>query len=123
MTHVLLCAGPTLLVIDKDGCLFYRRPGQPDAKIPYSRQNYGAFFHSARYKYDLSPVIGPDGEQNPPLPEDATMPELRSECLSSGETVYRLVAKVPSQMGKGQNVQDPSRNGLATPAIEVLASR
>lgn len=31
MTHVHLCAGPGLLVIQKDGLLFYRRPGQPDA--------------------------------------------------------------------------------------------
>jgi hypothetical protein len=122
MTHVLLCAGPTLLVIDKDGSLFYRRPGQPDVKIPYSRQNYGAFFHSARYKYDLSQVIGPDGEQNPLLPEETAMPELRPDRLSTGETVYRLVAKVSSLVGKGGHVQESSRNVPTTPAKEVLAS-
>ena len=79
MTHVLLCAGPTLIVIDKDGTLFYRRPGKPDSNIPYSPSNYGAFLRSAKYKHDLSRVIGPDGEENPPIPDGITFPELRHE--------------------------------------------
>jgi hypothetical protein len=102
MTHVRLCAGPTFLVIDKDGSLFYRRPGQSDVKVPYSPHNYTAFFHSAKYKYDLSRVIGPDGEQDPPIPEETNVPELRLECLSTGETVYRIVAKGHSSVGRVQ---------------------
>jgi hypothetical protein len=111
MTRVLLCAGPTLLVIDKDGVLFYRRPRQPDVQVPYAPRNYSAFFHSARYKYDMSPVIGTDGEQNPLLPEGTTIPELQSECLSTGETVFRIVAEIPLPIDKGQNV--PATPGVA----------
>ena len=122
MTHVLLCAGPTLLVIDEDGSLFYRRPGQPDVEIPYSPPNYPTFLHSARYKYDLSRVIGPDGEPNPAIPEGTGIPELRSERLSTGETVYRLVPIAPSSVAEN-HVGDSSRGVEAAPATEILARR
>jgi hypothetical protein len=122
MTRVLLCAGPTLLVIDKDGVLYYRRPGQPDVKIPYSPPNYPAFFHSARYKYDLSRVIGPNGEQDPLILEETNIPELCSDRLSTGETVYRLVARVPSEVGNGQKAQDAVGGIPATIAGETLAT-
>ena len=122
MTHVLLCAGPTLLVIDEDGSLFYRRPGQPDVEIPYSRPNYPTFLHSARYKYDLSRVIGPAGEENPAIPEGTSIPELRSERLSTGETVYRLVPIAPSSVGKDP-IGDSSRGVDANPTTEILARR
>ena len=122
MTHVLLCAGPTLLVIDEDGSLFYRRPGQPDVEIPYSRSNYPAFFHSARYKYDLSRVIGPDGEENPAIPEGIHIPELRSEQLASGETVYRLVPIASSSVGRDRDhIGGSSRGSGVTSATEILA--
>jgi len=121
MTRVLLCAGPMLLVIEKDGLLFFRRPGQPDAKVPYAPQNYSVFLHSARYKYDLSRVIGPDGEQDPTIPEGTSVPELRSECLSNGETVYRVVAKTPSPTNGGQGDGETARSN-ALPAKEILAN-
>ncbi len=100
MMRVLLCAGPSLLVVANDGLLFFRRPGQPDVKIPYSPQNYSAFFHSARLKFDFSRVIGPEGEEGPVIPADTAMPELRSERLPTGETVYRLLATAPSQAAR-----------------------
>ena len=95
MTRILLCAGPSLLVISRDGTLFFRRPGQPDAKIPYSPDNYPVFLGSARYKFDLSPVLGPDGEEGPEIADDSTYPELRLEHLPDGESVYRLFKKHP----------------------------
>jgi hypothetical protein len=97
MTRVLLCAGPTLLVVSRDGALFFRRPGQPDARIPYSPENYPVFLESARQKYDLTPVVGPHGEEGPAFPDDAPIPELRPEHLPTGETVYRLVEELPEQ--------------------------
>lgn len=116
MTNVLLCAGPTLLVIDKDGSLFYRRPGQSDVAIPYSRSNYPAFFHSARYKFDLSRVIGPGGETNPTITEGGDFPELRHERLATGETVYHLEPREPSPAEPPGSVQ-------AAPPAEILIRR
>jgi hypothetical protein len=80
MTQVLLCAGPGLLVVQKDGLLFYRRPGQPDAAIPYAQEHYAVFLRSAKEKHGLAPVVGPNGEEAPCIPEG----------LSTGEEVYRL---------------------------------
>ena len=122
MTHVLLCAGPTLRFIDEDGSLYYRRPGQPDVEILYSRRNFSTFFHSARYKHDLSRVIGPAGEENPEIPEGTSIPELRSERLSTGETVYRLVPIAPSSVAKN-HIGDSSRGVEANPSTEILARR
>jgi len=102
MTRVLLCAGPTLLVIDRDGVLFFRRPGEPDARVPYAPENYPVFLSSARHKYDLSPVFGPHGEAEPALAECAEIPELRLEHLATGETVCRLVDEVPKESGDKQ---------------------
>jgi len=109
-----------LLVIDKEGTLFFRRPEQADAKVPYAPQNYSVFLHSARYKYDLSRVIGPDGEQDPTIPEGTNFPELRSECLSNGETVYRVVTKTPSPVNGSQGNEEMARSN-ALPAKEILA--
>jgi hypothetical protein len=95
MTRVLLCAGPTLLVVSRDGTLFFRRPGRPDAPVPYSPENYPVFLASARYKYDLTPVVGPHGEEGPALRGDSALPDLRLEHLPNGETVYRLVDECP----------------------------
>jgi hypothetical protein len=97
MTRVLLCAGPALLVISRDGTLFFRRPGQPDARVPYSAENYPVFLGSARHKYDLTPVVGPQGEEGPILPDDSTFPELRLEQRPTGETVYRLSGELPER--------------------------
>ena len=91
MTRVLLCAGPGLLVVQKDGLLFYRRPGQPDAPVPYAPAHYPVFLNSAKQKHGLTPVLGPSGEEAPFLPEESAMPALRREGLPTGEEVYRLV--------------------------------
>jgi len=90
MTQVLLCAGPGLLVVKKDGLLFFRRPGQPDAPVPYAPEHYPVFLHSARQKHGLTPVLGPSNEEAPCVPDDAPIPPLRRDCLGSGEEVYRL---------------------------------
>jgi hypothetical protein len=92
MTQVLLCAGPNLLVIRKDGLLFFRRPGQPDAPVPYAPVHYPVFLRSAREKHDMTPVVGPSGEECPCLSEDSTFPTLHPEFLETGELVYRLPA-------------------------------
>ncbi len=94
MTRVLLCAGPGLLIISRDGILFFRRPGQPDARVPYSPEHYPVFLDSARHKHDLTPVVGPHGEEGPVLPDDSTIPELRLEHLPTGEIVYRLTEQI-----------------------------
>jgi hypothetical protein len=102
MTRVLLCAGPALLVVSKDGVLFFRRPGQPDARVPYSPEHYPIFLSSARQKHDLTPVVGPHGEEAPALPDESGIPELRLDRLSSGETIYRLVGQVPDPTHSAQ---------------------
>jgi superfamily II DNA or RNA helicase len=111
MTRILLCAGPSLLVVNKDGTLFFRRPGQPDARVPYSPENYPVFLRSARQKHDLTPVIGPHGEAGPVLSEDATIPELRLEHLPTGEIVYRVAGETPA--GRPGD-RSPSSPGSAT---------
>jgi hypothetical protein len=90
MTQVLLCAGPGLLVVKKDDLLFFRRPGQPDAPVPYAPEHYPVFLSSARQKHGLTRVLGPSTEEAPCLPDDAPMPTLRQDHLASGEEVYRL---------------------------------
>jgi hypothetical protein len=116
MTQVLLCAGPGLLVIRRDGFLFYRRPGQPDAPIPYAQGHYSVFLRSAKEKHGLTPVVGPSGEEAPSLPEEPAMPELRREQLSTGEEVHRLVISNDEASGQkqeeGANVQRTGERGL-----------
>jgi hypothetical protein len=90
MTQVLLCAGPGLLVVRKDGLLFFRRSGQPDAPVPYAPEYYPVFLKSARQKHGLAPVLGASGEEAPCVPDDPPMPVLRRDRLASGEEVYRL---------------------------------
>jgi hypothetical protein len=103
MMRVLLCAGPGLLVIQKDGLLFYRRPGQPDTPVPYAPEHYSVFLRSAKEKHGLTPGVGPNGEEAPCLPEEPALPKLRRERLPSGEEVYRLVSSVHEP-----SVQKPS---------------
>ena len=50
MTQILLCTGPRLLVVQKEGLLFYRRPGQPDMPVPYAQEHYPVFLRSAKEK-------------------------------------------------------------------------
>src|SRR5438105_4164009 len=100
MTQVLLCAGPGLLVVQKDGLLFYRRPGQPDVPVPYAQGHYSVFLRSAREKNGLTPVVGPNGEEAPCLPEESATPSLRRERLSTGEEVYRLVSSIDEPSGQ-----------------------
>jgi hypothetical protein len=100
MTRLLLCAGPALLVVRKDGLLFFRRPGQPDMRVPYAPENYPVFLRSARAKYDLTPVVGPHGEEEPMLPEEETIPVLRQDTLATGESVYRVV-QAPGEPRRG----------------------
>jgi hypothetical protein len=90
MTRVLLCAGPGLLVVQKDGLLFYRRPGQQDAPIPYAPAHYPVFLRSAKQKHGLAPVLGPSGEEAPCLSEGPGAPALRLDHLPTGDVVYRL---------------------------------
>lgn len=90
MTQVLLCAGPGLLVVKKDGLLYYRRPGEPDAPVPSAPEHYPVFLNSARQKHGLTRVLGPSCEEAPFLPDDARVPHLRRDRLASGEEVYRL---------------------------------
>lgn len=103
MTQILLCAGPGLLVIQKDGLLFYRRPGQPDAAVPYAPEHYSVFLRSAKEKHGLTPVLGPAGEEAPCLAEEPAMPKLRRERLSTGEEVYRLVSASDEPCGQTQD--------------------
>jgi hypothetical protein len=116
MTRVLLCAGPGLLVVQKDGLLFYRRPGQPDHPVPYAPAHYPVFLRSAKQKHNLTPVLGPSGEEAPCLPDESAMPVLRQDRLPSGEEVYRLVAKVAEptrQSQKEGQTPSPEREGQA----------
>jgi hypothetical protein len=115
MTQVLLCAGPGLLVIQKDGLLFYRRPGQPDAPIPYAREHYPVFLRSAKEKHGLTPVVGPTGEETPCLPVEAAMPKLRRERLATGEEVYRLVSSSddPSRQDQDERTSLPKSGDKA----------
>jgi hypothetical protein len=102
MTRVLFCAGPGLLVLEVDGLLFYRRPGQPDARVPYSPEHYPVFLSSAWNKYDLTRVVGPCDEEAPLLPDGPGIPELCLDRLPSGELVYRvLAAREAKRDGKG----------------------
>jgi hypothetical protein len=100
MTQVLLCAGPGLLVIQKDGLLFSRRRGQPDAPIPNAPGHYSVFLRSAKEKHGLTPVVGPAGEAAPCLPEEPAMPQLHREPLSTGEEVHRLVSSIDEPSGQ-----------------------
>jgi hypothetical protein len=93
MTQVLLCAGPGLLVIQKNGLLFYRRLGQADTPVPYAPARYPIFLRSAKQKHGLTPVLGPSGEEAPCLPEEEAKPRLRLDRLPNGEVVYRLVTE------------------------------
>jgi hypothetical protein len=55
------------------------------------------FLASARHKHDLTPVVGPHGEEGPALSDDVTIPDLRLEHLPAGETVYRLAEGLPGK--------------------------
>jgi hypothetical protein len=112
MTQVLLCAGPGLLVVKRDGLLFFCRPGQPDAPVPYAPEHYSVFLASARQKHGLVPVVGPSNEEAPCLPDDAPMPALRRDRLASGEEVYRLDASEVPCEEEGRVAKSPRR---ATP--------
>ncbi len=97
MTRVLFCGGPALLVVETDGLLFYRRPGQPDTRVPYAPEHYPVFLSSARHKHDLTRVVGPCNEEAPTLPAGTEIPELQRDRLSSGEVVYRMRAEEESK--------------------------
>ncbi len=107
MTQVLLYAGPGLLVIQKDGLLFYRRPGQPDSPVPYAPAHYPVFLHSAKQKHGLTPVLGPSGEEAPCLSEGPAVPALRRELLATGGEVYRLVLDVNEPADRAQQDRPP----------------
>jgi hypothetical protein len=112
MTQVLLCGGPGLLVVKKEGLLFFRCPGQPDAPVPYAPEHYSVFLNSARQKHGLTRVLGPSDEESPCLPDDAPVPALRRDRLPSGEEVYRLEAVEEScrEVGRvaGSNARRPT---------------
>jgi hypothetical protein len=114
MTHVLLCAGPGLLVVKKDDLLFFRRPGQPDAPVPYAPEHYPVFLRSARQKHGLTRVLGPSTEEAASLPDDAPMPTLRQDRLASGEEVYRLEPAEASRVEGGRTDDVASRRIAVT---------
>ncbi len=116
MTQVLLCAGPGLLVIQKAGVLYYHRPGQPDAPVPYLPSHYPVFMRSAKEKYGLTTVLGPEGEEAPCLPEDQAIPELHRERLASGEEVYRMAR--PTDESAGRKQEDRATLLAAKPTAE-----
>lgn len=108
MTQVLLCAGPGLLVVRKDGLLFFRRPDQPDALVPYAPEYYSVFLNSARQKHGLVPVLETSGDEAPSLEDDAPLPALLRERLASGEEVYRLQATGATDGGDDGTARSPN---------------
>jgi hypothetical protein len=114
-------ACPTLCRSGPAGRQQRRYPLLPAARaarrqgLPYSPENELVFLSSARHKYELTPVIGPHGEQGPVLPDALTIPELCLEHLPTGETIYRLAEKLP----EGGPVHPPE--GSAAPATGSVA--
>ena len=90
MTRVLLAAGPSLLVIEKGGVLFFRDRRRGDQKVPYAPENYHVFLDSARFKHDMSQVLGLNGEVGPEIQDDE-WPELRPETRLGEGTVFRYL--------------------------------
>jgi hypothetical protein len=88
--RAVLCAGSSLVVVEKDGMHYYRAPGKPDRPVPYSRENQPVFLDSARWKWHMTRVLGANGEERPEIPEDGPFPTLRHHRLPTGETVYIL---------------------------------
>jgi hypothetical protein len=121
MTQVLLCAGPGLLVIRRDGVLFYRRPGQPDTRVPYASDHYPVFLRSAKEKHGMAPVVGPAGEEAPTLPDGPEMPMLRLERPSTGEEVYRLVRSIdePARQELEERTSQPRKGDKGDKALNV----
>jgi hypothetical protein len=124
MTQVLLCAGPGLLVVKRDGLLFFRRPGQPDAPVPYATEHYPVFLNSARQKHGLTRVLGPSSEEAPCLLDDAAMPTLRRDRLASGEEVYRMEPAEEPRTEEDRDGGTPSPRSCKTgTSIRSSASR
>src|SRR5262245_26118226 len=120
MTRVLLCAGPGLLVVEKGGLLFLRRPGQPDTLVPYAPEHYPVFLSSAKRKHDLSPVLGAGDDRGPVIPEGTATPALRMDRLPSGEVVYRLVESEGARCdGVQKETLAPGESGAAAPTTSA----
>jgi hypothetical protein len=117
MTRVLFCAGPSLLVVSRDGALYFRRPGQPDARVPYAAEHYPVFLHSARHKHDLTPVVGPQGEEGPTIPDDTRVPELHLDRLATGELVYRIAGAI-AERSQGNQPED-SEGRIGPPMVSA----
>lgn len=92
MTRVLLAAGPTLLVIDRGGVLYFRDRRRGDRPVPYPPEHYPVFLDSARRKHDMTPVIGPDGEPAPEI-DDGVWPELTAVTAPGGEPAFRCTLR------------------------------
>jgi hypothetical protein len=103
MTRVLLAAGPSLLVVEKDGLLFFRDRLRGDQKVPYLPEHYHVFLDSARFKHDMSQVVGQNGEDGPEIP-DGEWPELLPVTRVGEGTVFRLLPH-PSEQQSGQLTQ------------------
>lgn len=93
MTRVLLAAGPSLLVVEKDGVLYFRDHRRGDQKVPYAPEHYHVFLDSARLKHDMSQVVGPGGEVGPEIADDV-WPELHAEARPGEGTVFRYSPRV-----------------------------
>lgn len=100
MTRVLLAAGPSLIVVDKGGVLFFRDRRRGDQKVPYAPEHYHVFLDSARFKHDMSQVLGPNGEVGPEIPDDE-WPELRPETHLGEGTVFRYLPHACDQQAVG----------------------
>lgn len=68
MTRLLLAAGVSSFVIEKDGEILIRDK-KGDRSIPYSQEHADIFLESAVSKYGMLRVIGLDGEFGPELVE------------------------------------------------------
>src|SRR4051812_3719683 len=99
--RAVLCAGPATVVVETGGMHYYRRRGGADVPVPYSRENQAAFLHSARWKFHMTRVPGPAGEERPAIPGD-TFPVPLHRRLASGETVYVLEACGSNSANPGQ---------------------
>ncbi|MBX9579404.1 MAG: hypothetical protein K2X87_03775 [Gemmataceae bacterium] len=96
MTRVLLAAGPSLLVVDRNGVLYFRDRRRGDRPVPYLPEHYPVFLDTARRKHDMTPVIGLHGEQAPEI-ADGEWPELTAGSGPGGEPVFQCNTRTPAR--------------------------
>jgi hypothetical protein len=84
-----------MIVIERDGMHYYRRRGKLEQRVPYALEQQQVFLSSARWKFNMTRVVGPKGEESPEIPDDGSFPTLRRLVLESGEPVY--IIEPPSE--------------------------